>query len=147
MKNCGNKIKNTCSEKNYATCIYYEPDPEVGMPTISSLVNEDCITLEETTEDIYNILQGVLSDISIEALGDDCITYPTVQGQATKIKDVVLKLEEEICNLRAEVDILKTTAICDKDITHCGLTLPDNACDLPITKLGELLEYLLNQTA
>ena len=144
MKNCGNKIKNTCSEKNYATCIYYE----LEVPTISSLVNEDCITLEETTEDIYGILEEIISGLSTEALGDCTdIVYPTTPGQVLKIKDVILKLEGEICNLKAEVELLKTEAICDKDITHCGLTLPDNACDLPITKLGELLEYLLNQTA
>ena len=145
MKNCGNKIKNTCSEKNYATCIYYE----LEIPTISSLAGENCVTLEETTEDIYEILQGVLSDISIEALGDDCITYPTVQGQATKIKDVVLKLEEEICNLRAEVDILKTTAICNTDISHCeGLDLSslDNGCVGGVKTLAQLLDYLLNHT-
>lgn len=141
MKNCGNKIKNTCSEKNYATCIYYE----LEVPAISSLVT-DCITLEDTTRDIYEILEDIISGLSTEALGDDCITYPTVQGQALKIKDVVLKLEEEICNLRAEVDTLKAASICDADITDCGLTLPNTDCEEPITKLGELLAYLLNPT-
>ena len=55
MKNCGNKIKHTCAEKNYATCVYYE----LEVPDFSSLVGEDCITLEETTEDQYNILADI----------------------------------------------------------------------------------------
>lgn len=142
MKNCGNKIKNTCSEKNYATCIYYE----LEVPTISSLVDEDCITLEETTEDIYNILQVMNTQMDLSALGDRCLDYLQVSGKNT-IKNVLDKYEEKICELQTRIVDLETEAICDKDITHCGLTLPDNACDLPITKLGELLEYLLNQTA
>lgn len=142
MKNCGNKIKNTCSEKNYATCIYYE----LEVPTISSLVNEECITLEDTTGDIYNILKNISSEIDLSILGDKCLEYLQEEGK-TNVKNVLLAYEDKICELQNRILFLEEEAICDKDITHCGLTLPTTACDLPITKLGELLEYLLNQTA
>ena len=71
MKNCGNKIKNTCAEKNYATCVYYE----LPIPTFSDLNGEDCTTLEETTEDTYNILVGIKSEIDLQGLGQDCLNY------------------------------------------------------------------------
>jgi hypothetical protein len=139
MKNCGNKIKHTCAEKNYATCIYYE----LEVPTFSRLIEEDCITLEETTEDQYDILSDIKSEIDLSALGQDCITY----GVTPKtVKNVLLRYEQEICDLKAEVETLKTTAICDIDITNCGLTLPDNPCGGTFSTLGELLGYLLDNT-
>lgn len=142
MKNCGNKIKHTCAEKNYATCVYYE----LPIPTFSELHGEDCTTLEETTEDIYNILGDILGDIDVSALGENCINYNIGRGQVLKIKDVVLQLEQEICDLKDRVNVLETTAICDINITDCGLNLPNNPCGGSFTTLGELLGYLLDNT-
>jgi hypothetical protein len=139
MKNCGNKIKHTCSEKNYATCIYYE----LEVPSFSSLVGEDCITLEETTEDQYNILEDIKSEIDLSALGQDCITY----GVTPKtVKNVLLRYEQEICDLKDKVNTLETTAICDINITNCGIDLSgiNNNCSSPVTTLGELLAYLVD---
>lgn len=139
MKNCGNKVKHTCSEKNYATCVYYE----LEVPDFSSLVDQDCITLEETTEDQYNILDGIKSEIDLSALGQDCINYGI---NPKTVKSVLLKYEQEICDLKDRVNTLETTAICDMNITDCGLTLPDNPCGGTFSTLGELLGYLLNNT-
>jgi hypothetical protein len=139
MKNCGNKVKHTCSEKNYATCVYYE----LEVPDFSSLVDQDCITLEETTEDQYNILEGIKSEIDLSALGQDCINYGI---NPKTVKSVLLKYEQEICDLKDRVNTLETTAICDMDITDCGLTLPDNPCGGTFSTLGELLGYLLDNT-
>lgn len=139
MKNCGNKIKHTCSEKNYATCVYYE----LEVPDFSSLVNEDCITLEETTQDQYNILVDIKSEIDLSALGQDCINYGV---NPKTVKSVLLKYEQEICDLKQKVQVLETTAICDMNITDCGLTLPDNPCGGTFSTLGELLGYLLDNT-
>lgn len=139
MKNCGNKVKHTCSEKNYATCVYYE----LEVPDFSSLVNQDCITLEETTEDQYNILDGIKSEIDLSALGQDCINYGV---NPKTVKNVLLKYEQEICDLKQKVQVLETTAICDMNITDCGLTLPDNPCGGTFSTLGELLGYLLDNT-
>lgn len=139
MKNCGNKVKHTCSEKNYATCVYYE----LEVPDFSSLVDQDCITLEETTEDQYNILDGIKSEIDLSALGQDCINYGV---NPKTVKNVLLKYEQEICDLKQKVQVLETTAICDMNITDCGLTLPDNPCGGTFSTLGELLGYLLDNT-
>ena len=141
MKNCGNKIKHTCSEKNYATCVYYE----LEVPDFSSLIDQDCITLEETTEDIYDLIGNIKSEIDLAALGQDCITH----GVTPKtVKNVLLRYEQEICDLKAEVEILKTTAICDINITDCGLDLSgiNNNCSSPVTTLADLLGYLLDNT-
>lgn len=144
MKNCGSKIKHTCVEKNYATCISYEP----SIPAFSALASQPCLTLEETTIDTYSILGGILEDISMAQLGGDCIDFsPSRQG--LKVKDVILELENQICLLKDRVHTLETTAICNADITHCtGLDLTgiNNSCATPVTTLGELLDYLLNHS-
>jgi len=139
MKNCGNKVKHTCSEKNYATCVYYE----IEVPDFSSLVNQDCITVEETTEDQYNILEGIKAELDLSTLGQDCINYGI---NLKTVKSVLLKYEQEICDLKQKVQVLETTAICDMNITDCGLTLPDNPCGGTFSTLGEILGYLLDNT-
>ena len=142
MRNCGNKVKHTCVEKNYATCVYYE----LEVPSISSLVDQECITLEETTEDQYNILVDVKSEIDLSSLGENCLTYIETPEGKVVVKNVLLKYEQEICDLKNRVNTLETTAICDMNITDCGLTLPDNPCGGTFSTLGEVLEYLLNNT-
>lgn len=139
MKNCGNKIKHTCAEKNYATCVYYELD----VPNFSSLVDEDCKTLEETTEDQYTILEDIKSEIDLSDLGENCLIYEVTPKT---VKSVLLQYEQKICDLEAEVEILKTTAICDINITNCGIDLSgiNNNCETEVTTLGELLEYIVN---
>ena len=142
MKNCGNKIKNTCAEKNYATCVYYE----LEVPTFSSLVDQDCITIEETTEDLYDLVGGIKSEIELSSLGDSCLDYVQEDGK-TLVKNVLLKYEEEICILKEKVAVLETQAICDKVITDClDLSAITDQCNSPINTLGGLLQYLLDNT-
>ena len=142
MKNCGNKIKHTCAEKNYAACVYYELD----IPEISSLHGQSCVTLEETTEDQYDLIEGIKSEIDLSALRQACIDYDV---NSKTVKSVLLQYEQEICNLKSEVEILKTTAICDINITDCGLVgLPTDNCNSnnTISTLGQLLQYLLTNS-
>lgn len=140
MKNCGNKIKHMCGEKTYATCTYYELD----VPAFSSLVGDECITIEETTEDLYNLVGGIKSEIDLSALGQGCINYGV---NPKTVKSVLLKYEQEICELKSKVDYLENEAICDKIITDCvDLTGIVDACNTPINTLGELLQYLLDNT-
>jgi hypothetical protein len=141
MKNCGNKIKHTCAEKNYATCIYYELD----IPTFSDLHGVDCTTIEDTTEDQYNLIGEIKSEIDLSALGEACIEYDV---DPKTVKSVLLQYEQEICDLRTKVQTLETTAICDINITGCGLDLTgiNNNCSSPVVTLGDLLGYLLDNT-
>ena len=148
MKNCGNKVKNTCGEKTYATCTYYE---EV-VPAFSSLAEEDCITLEQTTDDTYTLIGEIKDEIDLSDLtggGAPCnLTYAPDENGNTVVKNVLLKYEEEICLLKAKVKALEETAICNIDITGCDFTdLGVDECLNPITTLGELLQYILTEIA
>jgi hypothetical protein len=146
MKNCGNKIKHTCAEKNYATCIHYEGNVPAFSGLASLVEAGGCITLEETTEDQYDILEDIKSEIDLSSLGNDCLTYVQEEGQNI-VKNVLLKYEQEICDLKSKVSYLENEAICDKIITDCvDLSGIVDACEQPINTLGELLQYLLDNT-
>lgn len=142
MKNCGNKIKNMCGEKTYATCTYYE----LEVPTFSTLVDQDCNTIEETTADLYEIVGGAKSEIDLSNLGEDCLIYVKEEGRNI-VKNVLLKYEEEICTLKGQVSYLENEAICNKSITNCvDLNGIVDSCNEQISTLGELLQYLVNNT-
>lgn len=142
MKNCGNQIKNMCGEKTYATCTYYE----LELPTFSTLLDQDCTTIEETTADLYEAVGAVKSEIDLTSLGESCLTYVQEEGKNI-VKNVLLKYEQEICELKNRVEYLENEAICDKVITDCvDLTGIVDACNTQISTLGELLQYLVNNT-
>lgn len=145
MKNCGNKIKHTCGEKNYATCIHYEGNVPVFSGLASLVEAGGCITIEETTEDQYDILEDIKSEIDLSSLGEACIEYDV---DPKTVKSVLLQYEQEICNLKDRVNTLETTAICDINITDCGLDLPTDPCNSSntISTLGQLLQYLLTNS-
>lgn len=135
MKNCQNKVKHTCGDlKNYATCIQYE----LELPTFSEL--EGCVTLEETTEELYNLVGEIKEDINLVGLGNGCLTYAD-----KKPKTVILKLEQEICLLKARVLELEQRPLCNLPLSDCvdtsGLTDP---CGDEVNTFGQLLQILVN---
>lgn len=140
---CGNKISNNCGTKNYATCIEYE----LPVPEYSPLAEEGCLNLEETTSDIYNQITKVKEQTDLSALGNSCLEYVLDEDNKIIVKNALIKYEEEICALKDEVTTLKTTAVCDMDITQCGIDLSgiNDQCQEPVTTLGGLLSYLVGQ--
>lgn len=136
--NCHNRLKHTCGSTNYATCIQYES----SVNTDSELVNETCLDLEQTTQDIYNQLEN----LDLSALGELCLSYTTISGKNI-VKNVLLKFEEKICELENRVEELETVDICNQSITSCNLDFGDlvDACGNQPTTLAETLQLILTQ--
>ena len=136
MKNC-NKIKHTCGTKNYATCIEFE----TALPEFSELI--DCVNLEETTEELYNLT----SESQLSGLGESCLEYVETEEGKIIVKNVLLKFEEEICTLKERITDLETISICNQSITSCNLDFGDlvTACGDQPTTLKEVLQLLLDQ--
>lgn len=135
---CGDNIKHRCGNKQYASCVYYE----LTVPEISSLVDEDCITIEETTEDLYQIITNLNSSIDVSQINTDSLTLPS----DFTIKDLVEAQNNKISELEEEVENLNEESICDKSIEECGLdlgTLLDD-CGEPVTTLGQALQIIFN---
>ena len=129
MKNC-NKISHTCGERTYLICSEYEGT----VNTDSSLIEESCLNGQEVVQDIYNQLEN----LDLSALGELCLEYVQESGKNI-VKNVLLKFEEEICNLKEELETVKNRQICDIPITEClpNLDCLTDACDNNITTLGE----------
>lgn len=137
MDNC-NKIKNTCTDSTFATCIDYEND--LGENTN---ITSDCVTIDDTTKDLYELVDALYDQIDLTGLGADCITYI---GSKT-LKEVLEKYEEEICELKTRVTELETVAICNMSIESCDLSLGilvDSCGEVP-TSLSPLLQAMITQ--
>lgn len=142
MKCNNNKLKHNCGIKTPSRCVFYDLD----LPEFSKLnILNDCITIEETTEDLYNLTDLVLSSIDTKDLGKQCLTYEVSQNKYKPseniifIKDVLLKFEEEICSLKnnnkTEVDIIK----------NLDFKCLQGPCDNNIDSLETLLQVLINE--
>jgi hypothetical protein len=90
MKNC-NKIKSTCGTRIQAECV----DWEGAVNTKSELEGEECLSISDTTQDIYTQLE----EIDLSALGESCLTYVETEAGKKIVKNVLLKFEEKICEL------------------------------------------------
>lgn len=137
------KATNTCGKPTPAECVDYETD----IPESSVLSDETCVNIEQTTEDLYTRTEKLLSESDLSALGENCLTYVQVAGENVT-KNVLLKHEEEICDLKTSVDnILNGLTICNLPISGCNFELGTlvDSCDNPPATFGELLQILISQ--
>ena len=136
------KIKYGC-EAAFATCLITETTPNPQ----SNLVSEQCIDQEQFNDDVYQQLEDIWTENDLEALGELCLSYTEIGGKKV-VKNVLLKFEEEICNLKQEIETLKTTAIFDKSLAGSGLDLSclTDACSNEITTYGELFQALITKS-
>ncbi len=138
-KSCNSKIKHTCTGNlQYATCVQYE----LELPEFSEL--GECVSIEETTEELYTLVGGIKDEIDLSDLGEQCLEYTLEEGKII-VKNVLLKYEEELCSLRERVLELETRPLCEMPLGDCidTLCLVD-PCDNPITTWGQLIQILVN---
>ena len=123
-----NKIKDTCVDYNYATCVYYELD----LPEISN-ITDDCVTLEDTTEDLYQIVETLEAQIGLE---DEEVAGELIDAQAQLIE-----------TLQQKVETLENKNICEQSIEGCNLELQGlvDICGEQPDTVGELLQIIVNQ--
>lgn len=140
MSNCNNKIKQTCGDSIYATCVDYD----TPLPEFSEIA--DCADLDATTTELYSLIGELKDQSDLSELIEQCLDYVLVGGKLF-VKNALLKQGEEICALKEEIEILKTTAICDKSLVGSGLDLDclTDACSNEITTYGELFQALITK--
>ena len=132
-QSCQSKVKHTCTGSiQYALCTSYETE----LPEFSEL---ECPSIEETTEELYNLVGEIKEQTDLSELGERCLEYLLDENDNIVVKNVLLKFEEEICNLKEELELVKNRQICDIPITEC---LPDLGClalpcDTSIVTLGD----------
>lgn len=142
--NCKNKIKHTCAgSTTFAMCTNFEGE----VNSKSEYTNDECLSVEETTQDQYNQLEGIWNQIDLSELSSNCLDYITDEDDKIVVKNVLLKFEEKICELEEKVTALETIAVCDLNISSCNIdwgTLADQCGEQPQT-LAQAIQLLANQ--
>lgn len=92
---CNDKqIKQTCGVITYASCTRYES----GVSNNSELT-EGCISIEETTQDIYNQLNVIDGKLDMSSLENDCIIFAEPKTPLSVIK----QMYDKLCSLEDTV--------------------------------------------
>lgn len=139
MGNCRNdKPKCNCGEKQFAVCVYYNG----YLPEYSEL-EEGCVTLEETTEELYENQEKILDSIDLSKLGKNCIDYSEFQeGEELKVREALLAIETKFCELE---DSGNDEESCCLDITKLDLKCLEDACDNQIDTQLKLIQALIDK--
>ena len=138
--NCHNKIKHTGGSIVFAGCTSYEGI----LPEFSEL---ECPSIEETTEELYNLVGEIKEETDLKDLGERCLEYVETEEGKIIVKNVLLKHEDEICLLKSRVKQLEDRQLCDFPISSCGIDLKclSLPCDTSITNLGQLLDAMITK--
>lgn len=135
MEACNNR-KYSCGEKISSICTIYDGE----LPEWSELNDEICVTIEETTEELYNQVADIKESLDTKNLGGACLQYPN--NEDIKQKDANLVFEKTLCDL---LEIVKdnTNSVLACDLNYEGLVeecedVPKNFCQFAQFILDEL---------
>lgn len=130
-----NKLKYNCgNQKQNARCTFYEGD----LPKFSEL--EDCVTIEETTEEIYESVQEIKDSIDLSELGTDCIDFSEYkEGKALKVLEAFMAVENAICDLKESKQSNNGF-----DISKIDLKCLVDPCNNTIDTQEKLMQLIIN---
>ena len=136
MSGCrNNKIKCNCGTHQNARCVYYD----AYLPKYSKL-DEDCVNINETTEELYENQEKILDSIDLVELGKKCIDYSEFQEEDfLKVKEAFLTFENEICELKSKISSNS------EDSLELDFKCLTNPCNNEINSLKDLLQVLINE--
>lgn len=140
MGNCRDtNLKYNCGDKRQnARCVLYEG----YIPNYSKLLDEDCITLEETTEELYENQEKILDSIDLVKLGKECIDYSEFQeNDSLKVKEAFLTFEKEICELKNK----KNEDSCCIDLSKIDFKCLSDPCNNVIDSQLKLIQALIDK--
>lgn len=133
-----NDISNLCADPILATCVDY-----LGDLGVNTNITEDCVNQKDVNEDLYGLVDQLISDIDVSSITSTCITIPP----NSTIAEIVALYEAKICELEGEMTTLQNIDYSTLDITGWGLTIPAciaDPCASPPTTLGPLLQAIMD---
>ena len=138
MSRCrNNKIKCNCGTRQNARCVYYD----AYLPKYSKL-DEDCVNINETTEELYENQEKILDSIDLVKLGKKCIDYSEFQeDDSLKVNEAFLTFEKEICELKNK----KNDDSYSIDLDKIDFKCLSDPCNNEITSLENLIQVLINE--
>lgn len=141
---CENAPKYTCGDrKSNARCVFYD----LPVPEYSKLDEEDCVTIEETTEDIYKLVSWLKESIDTEDFEIECLEVDKVKDTYRKdnnrylLVDIVKELVKKSCSNNDKSDQSINNILSNLDY-KC---LVDDCGQKP-GSLQELLQLIINKS-
>ena len=101
MINCNDKIKQRC-KKVFSACTMYEKD----LPEFSSLT--DCISIEDTTEELYELVGEIREDLNYENIDFECLTEPSEINTNSLFQLLITKICELESTITSQGDLITT---------------------------------------
>ena len=141
MSRCrNNKIKCNCGTRQNARCVYYDG----YLPKYSKL-DEDCVNIDETTEELYENQEKILDSIDLVKLGKECIDYSEFQeNDSLKVKEAFLTFEKEICELKNKKNEDSYSIDLDKIDFKCLSDPCNNVIDSQLKLIQALIDKVCN---
>ena len=135
---CCNSRKNTCAGNIVSSiCTKY-----MGYLPKYSKLDEDCVNIEETTEELYENQEKILDSIDLVKLGKECIDYSEFQeNDSLKVKEAFLTFEKEICELKNK----KNENSCCIDLSKIDFKCLSNPCNNIIDSQLKLIQALIDK--
>ena len=137
------KPKHTCGDRSSnARCVFYDLD----IPSFSKLSNNDCVTVEETTSDLYNLVSWVRESVNIEGLDMKDLELQSVldsydtSKQRFLVKDVLGEIISQVDDIKKLTETNDTDSGLELDFKCLG-----SSCGPPITSLKDLLQTLIDE--
>ena len=135
---CKKKIKHTCGTRTPASCVFHDID----IPEYSNLSDEECLTADETTEDLYKLITSIRESLDLTEFEKSCLDLTKVKDTYNKdsvylVKDVLQEMNTEICNLKEGKE--------EEDELSLDFKCLVDTCGTPISSLKELLQVLINE--
>lgn len=140
---CGcNSINNTCGEKHFAACTFYEG----ALPAFTTLAVANCYTLEEVIADIYLIETSIKDEIDLTDLLSNGIVYTLVEGNVV-VKNALKKHAELLIAMQETLDGLTNGTDEIFNISGWGLDFEciADSCDNPPVYLKDLIQLMITQ--
>lgn len=137
------KPKHTCGDRSSnARCVFYD----LNIPPFSKLSDSECVTVEETTSDLYNLVSWLRESINIENLDIRDLDLQSVLDSYEPTKQRYL-VKDVLEGIISQVDDIKKLA--ESNDTNSGLELDFkclvSSCGAPITSLKDLLQALIDE--
>ena len=136
MSCCGDTNKNNCWEKTASACVIYQK----YLPEYSNL-DQDCATIEETTEELYKNQESIKDSIDLTNLGTDCINFNEFkEGTDLKVNEAFAAIEDKICEIVDQIS--EDSEESELNLDFKCLTSP---CNEQINSLKDLLQVLIDE--
>lgn len=142
--NCNKKIKYTCGNKIPSTCVFY--DLEETIPEFSNLHGESCIVIEETTQDLYELIKSIKLSTDLDNFDKGCldidkVTDPYDKKEKYLIKDILAALRDKVCNDSSNSSEEQNIDWILNNLDYKCLVLP---CDAKPKNLFQFLQLLID---